>query len=212
MRKIERFFLAASILCFVASGALVAHNLWESAQAARAASSAAAQLQQALPPPQAPASQPVSEPEQEELPQALPLVTDPDTGLQAVELDGLYYMGRLELPTLDLELPVQSSWSYPKLKRTPCRYTGSAETGDLILMAHNYEAHFGRLRELGAGDVVVFTDVLGQQYTYKVLRVETLEATAIEEMQSGSWELTLFTCTVGGNARVTVRCRQVSAE
>ena len=43
---------------------------------------------------------------------------------------------------------------------------------------------------------------------YEVSRVEQLERTAIEEMESGDWDLTLFTCTVGGAARVTVRCQQ----
>ena len=43
---------------------------------------------------------------------------------------------------------------------------------------------------------------------YEVSLVEQLERTAIEEMESGDWDLTLFTCTVGGAARVTVRCQR----
>ena len=58
------------------------------------------------------------------------------------------------------------------------------------------------------GSTVVFTDVEGRCFSYEVQTVETLEATAIEEMVSSEWDLTLFTCTVGGAARVTVRCRQ----
>ena len=42
------------------------------------------------------------------------------------ELDGEQYIGVLELPTLSLTLPVQSQWSYPALKVSPCRYAGSA--------------------------------------------------------------------------------------
>ena len=37
-------------------------------------------------------------------------------------------------------------------------------------------------------------------------RVETLPETAVEEMRAGEWDLTLFTCTYDGRARVTVRC------
>ena len=33
---------------------------------------------------------------------------------------------------------------------------------------------------------------------------DILEATAIEEMTSGAYDLTLFTCTYGGTSRVTV--------
>ena len=34
----------------------------------------------------------------------------------------------------------------------------------------------------------------------------TLPETAVEEMRAGEWDLTLFTCTYDGRARVTVRC------
>lgn len=36
--------------------------------------------------------------------------------------------------------------------------------------------------------------------------METLPETAVEEMRAGEWDLTLFTCTYDGRARVTVRC------
>jgi len=39
--------------------------------------------------------------------------------------------------------------------------------------------------------------------------VETLMPTDIKEMTSGEFDLTLFTCTVGGQYRVTVRCDRV---
>ena len=38
------------------------------------------------------------------------------------------------------------------------------------------------------------------------VELETLSPFAIEEMTGGNWDLTLFTCTVGGQYRVTVRC------
>lgn len=41
---------------------------------------------------------------------------------------------------------------------------------------------------------------------YEVIELETLSPFAIEEMTGGNWDLTLFTCTVGGQYRVTVRC------
>ena len=38
------------------------------------------------------------------------------------------------------------------------------------------------------------------------VQVETLAPTAVDEMTGGDWDLTLFTCTYSGQARVTVRC------
>lgn len=49
-------------------------------------------------------------------------------------------------------------------------------------------------------------DADGICYQYEVAGLEELGGTAVEEMQAGDWELTLFTCTYGGRTRVTVRC------
>ena len=56
------------------------------------------------------------------------------------------------------------------------------------------------------GDEVVFRDVDGNEFRYEAVELETLEKAAVEEMQAGDWDLSLFTCTVGGQTRVTVRC------
>ena len=123
-------------------------------------------------------------------------------------IDGHSYIGVLEIPAYGLTLPVMSQWSYPGLKIAPCRYMGSAYTDDLIIAAHNYTRHFGNLKNLEPGDRIIFTDVDGNVFSYEVILRETLMPTAIEEMESGDWDLTLFTCTIGGAYRVTVRCQR----
>jgi sortase A len=132
--------------------------------------------------------------------------------MESREVSGENYIGVLSLPTLDLELPVMADWSYPRLKIAPCRYTGSVETGDMVIAAHNYMKHFGTLRSLEKGDRVYFTDMENRIYTYEVAEVEILQPTAIEEMTAGEYDLTLFTCTYGGKSRVTVRCMSVVEE
>lgn len=107
---------------------------------------------------------------------------------------------------LELELPVMAQWSYPGLRTAPGRYTGTLLGRDLVIAAHNYLHHFGRLNQLSIGDEVVFTDVRGQRFHYTVADLEILQPTAIEEMTAGEYDLTLFTCTYGGRTRFTVRC------
>lgn len=131
---------------------------------------------------------------------------DPNIDMPTIELDGNEYIGTLEIPSLELSLPVMSEWSYQGLKFSPCRYAGSAYLNDLIIAAHNYPAHFGLLWELKEGDAVIFTDIDGNQFSYAVSEMDQLPSIALKEMESGTWDLTLFTCTVGGKARVTVRC------
>ena len=137
-------------------------------------------------------------------------VLDPNMDMPTVAVDGHDYIGVLEIPALELELPVMSTWSYPNLKIAPCRYSGSAYLDDMVIAAHNYSQHFGRLKELSGGETVIFTDADGNVFTYEVALVETLMPTDIDEMESGEWDLTLFTCTIGGSYRVTVRCDRIT--
>jgi sortase A len=83
---------------------------------------------------------------------------------------------------------------------------GSVRGNDLVIMAHNYNSHFGRLSKLSEGDRVTFTDMDGILTTYEVIALDILNPYAVEEVTSGDFDLTLFTCTYGGKSRVTVFC------
>lgn len=130
----------------------------------------------------------------------------PDQVMPGWELDGHCCIGVLEIPTLGLQLPVMEQWSDTELRFAPCRYTGSAYGGDLVICAHNYAAHFGGIGRLSFGDAVTFTDADGNIFHYQAADIEILPPDAVEEMTETEWDLTLFTCTLGGASRVTVRC------
>ena len=131
--------------------------------------------------------------------------------LKVAELDGAYYMGVLTIPALEKILPVQSDWSMPQLQRSPCRYSGSLEEGELVIAGHNYKKHFSGLATLKQGDSIVFTDLEGNQMFYEVREIYTVAATDIEGMIDSGYDLSLFTCNYGGKARVTVQCERVEA-
>ncbi len=133
---------------------------------------------------------------------------NPEMEMPTVKIKDKDYIGILDIPELGLSLPIMSNWSYPKLKISPCRYQGSAYLDNLIIMAHNYKSHFGKLINLSIGDEIYFTDTVGNVFFYRVVELETLVPSAVEEMKSGDWDLTLFTCTIGGATRVTVRCER----
>lgn len=132
-------------------------------------------------------------------------VLSPNMEMPVETINGIDFIGVLRIPALELELPVISEWNYPNLKTAPCRYSGSAYLNNLILCGHNYASHFGRLKTLSEGDIATFTDIDGNVFIYKMVERETLNPTDIEGMESGNWDLTLFTCTVGGQSRVTIR-------
>ena len=134
---------------------------------------------------------------------------DPNREMPTTTIDGHDYVGYLVIPALELELPIMSGWSYPKLRIAPCRYSGSLYLDNLVLMAHNYKRHFGGIKDLRPGDQIFFTDLDGETVEYEVIALDVLQPSAIEDMTAGEFDLTLFTCTYGGKSRVTVRCDRV---
>lgn len=142
--------------------------------------------------------------EQEDDETTAPEPYDPE--MTEVIIDGYAYIGYISIPSLSLDLPVMSTWSYEQLDIAPCRYHGSTKTDDLVIAAHNYIRHFAPLKNLLPGDEVYFTDMDGKITAYAVAEVDTLNPTAVEEMTDSGFALTLFTCTYGGQSRVTVRC------
>lgn len=174
----------SGIALLLAAAAFLCHNLYEDRAAGQKAEAILAQM-----------AQPGAEKSPEQI--ALP--------------DGKVFYGRIEIPKLGIALPVYLDWDYSKLKEAPCRVHGTLLGKDLIIAAHNYQHHFGRLSALAPEDPIYFIDGADTRHAFKVAKLSKLDGTAIEEMQAGEWDLTLFTCTKGGKQRVTVRCIKASS-
>lgn len=129
--------------------------------------------------------------------------------MPVLEFDGNQYIGMLELDSMGITLSVMSEWSYPKLKLSPCRFSGSIYQDDLIIAGHNYLSHFACLKDLDVGDEILFTDAEGRVFSYMVSAQQLLDSMEIEALKAGDWDLTLFTCTIGGRYRICVRCERV---
>ena len=210
-RKQEGLLLITIGLLLIAAALfLVSYNLYDELRAEQSARQAVTQLDAYLPAEAAPEAPSDSTGDQE------PLVSDertvvpdyvlsPNMEMPVETINGIDFIGVLRIPALELELPIISEWNYPNLKTAPCRYSGSAYLNNLIICGHNYTSHFGTLKNLWEGDIATFTDMDGNVFTYKMVERETLNPTDIEGMESGNWDLTLFTCTVGGQSRVTIR-------
>ena len=211
MTKRGKWLTAAGLLLLAAALGLTAYNLITDAVASMRVQvtleALRPEIEEALPSEQEAVS-PIRETALEEIPDYL---LDPGMDMPVETIDGADYIGLLQLPALSLELPVLSQWSYPNLKLAPCRYAGSAYTHDLVISGHNYAGHFRDLKKLQPGDGVIFVDTDGNIFSYEVALVETLAPTAVDEMTEGDWDLTLFTCTVGGSARLAVRCVSLDA-
>lgn len=185
------------LLLIAAALFLTGYNIWESKQAEKASDLAVKELFSQLETPKDTVSQEISDYE-----------LFPEKEMPFVEIDGEQYIGILEFPDLNLQLPVMAGkWSYAKLKKAPCRYEGSVYQDNLVIAGHNYRSHFSKIKNLDIGDEVRFTDTDGNEFVYQVEWVDILQKTDVSEMtEKDGWDMTLFTCTYGGEERYTVRC------
>ena len=136
--------------------------------------------------------------------------TDPEPQEELAEEITYDYAGVIAIPDLSLELPVIDQWNYARLKVAPCRQSGAAADGDLVIAAHNYKSHFGYLDRLEPGASVIFTDMEGTVYRYAVEGIRQLapeDAEDVSSVFSSEYPLVLYTCTPGGKARVAVFCQ-----
>ena len=196
------------ILCIVigcvlllAALGLYGYNRYEDAQAGAEAQVVVQDLEQKL-------EQTVSKAESTETPSDSEEMLSPE--LPVVMLDGYDYIGVISIPAIDIKLPVMSNWSYPKLKISPCREFGSSRTDDLVIAAHNYESHFGKLGSVSVGDNVIFTDMDGVENHYIVQKTDILQPTDVDAVEHSGYDLVLYTCTYGGKTRITVFCDRIT--
>lgn len=206
MKRKGTGLMVSGLILVLAAAGLTEYNLLQSHQAQQSSYQVVQVLEQKLP-----LTEPSAEEKTDEIiPETQPdYVRFPNMEMPVVSVDGQDYIGTVQIPSQQLELPVAAQWSYEALRSTPCRYQGSAYSDDLILMAHNYDSHFGKLRNLRIDDWVTFVDTDGNTFVYRVVEREELPGTAVEDMAAGQWDLTLFTCTYGGKSRITIRCQRI---
>ena len=193
MRKRTIALLLAGALCLTAALGLTGYNLWDEQRASLSVESGVEQLREAIQPREV---------------ERQPLIPEEQVVMPTLTLpaDGRDYIGLLEIPVLGLSLPILDQCTEGLLRVAPCRYQGNLYDG-MIIAGHNYRSHFKNLSQLVPGDEVRFTDVEGNVWEYTVASTEVINGYDVEAMESGGWDLSLFTCTYGGQQRFTVRCQ-----
>ncbi|MCR5708638.1 MAG: sortase [Ruminococcus sp.] len=209
MNKLRIVFITTGTVLIFSALFLCLYNMNENKRASEEAASTLSELIAAIPEPTVPeeTTLPVTTAEPDLFaPYETTVTTAPP--LPTIELDGQYYCGYLTIPALGVELPVVNELTYPALRYAPCRYSGTVSGGDLVIAAHNYSSHFGRIKELAEGDEICFTDCEGNQHCYTVISTDSVDGTDIGSMLGGSseeWQLTLFTCDLSGRSRIAIR-------
>lgn len=126
-----------------------------------------------------------------------------------LNISGYDYIGVINIPSLNIKLPIMRETDYDRLAISPCKYYGNINTNDLVLCAHDYVNQFGKISNLKENDIIIITDVLGNNYVYKVVLTEELNPTDITNMIESPFDLTLYTCSYGALKRITIRCNRI---
>ena len=212
-RKHSTLLMILGVVLLLCAGAWSYDNIQMEEEGKEYSQEALVQIEQVLPDMEKKTEEllaATSEPEQTAL-----LATKPESEvthtkqMQTIQAASTSFIGVVQVPSLDIKLPVQADWSAYKLRRSPCRFWGSLEENTLIIAGHAIDAHFRSLRDIQLGADVVFTDALGNAILYRVSAIEILAPGEGQKLVEGEWDLTLFTCSPGAVGRVTVRCTRV---
>lgn len=133
-----------------------------------------------------------------------------DNDKDTITINGDEYFGIIEIPTINIKLPIMNDWNDKHLKISPCIYYGSVETNDLVICAHSYKSLFRYIKNLNQKDTVIITDINGEKYLYEVKVIEILSPTDVKDMIDSDFDLTLYTCTNDNQNRVTVRLNRIN--
>ncbi len=197
-------YIILGLALIVSALAFTFYNMWDENRASKQVDDVSAKLRELV---SKAIYQDSDDPDEKEYPD---YELNRDMNMPSLFIDGYNYVGIVKIPNLTLELPVLDTWDYDKLKIAPCTYKGSPYKDDFIILAHNYNCHFGSLDKLKLEDDIYFIDMDGNEFKYKVVEKEVLKSSQVEDMEAGEWDLTLFTCDLSGRQRITVRCEKVA--
>lgn len=125
-----------------------------------------------------------------------------------------YTIGVINIPSINVNYPILSTYTDELLKIAPCRFHGPNpnEVGNLCIAGHNYKnsKFFSKVPNLKLGDKIEITDLSGRMLTYTVydkfiVNPDELECTS--QLTNGNKEITLITCTNDNKQRHIIKAR-----
>ncbi len=104
----------------------------------------------------------------------------------------------IEIPTIDVNLPVYFGDTYEVLKKGVGHSSGSyfpGEGGSIVFMGHNFPTFFRRFSELKKGDKIIVKANYGE-YQYKIYDMQIIKETETEKLpiQKDREILMVYTC------------------
>ncbi len=128
---------------------------------------------------------------------------------------GLATIGKIEIPKSGINIPILSSVTIDGMEIAPCLLY---ETGDLnqsgnnVIVAHNYSNLFGNNKNLQNGDKIYITTLDGKRVEYEVYKKYTAlseDFSYARRDTNNKPEITLSTCTQDDDYRLIIWAKMV---
>ena len=133
-----------------------------------------------------------------------------------VTYKGFTVMGRMEIPKIDLDLPILERATRNSLEQSIGILMGPGlnQVGNTIIVGHNYRngTFFSRNNELANDDEIYITDNSGTRIEYTIYNIYTTsseDSDYITRDTAGKREITLSTCTDDSRYRLVIWAREV---
>ena len=118
--------------------------------------------------------------------------------LTASDGTSYYTIGVINIPSINVNYPILSTYTDELLKIAPCKFHGPNpnEVGNLCIAGHNYRnsKFFSKVPNLQLGDTIEITDLSGRMLTYTVYDkfiVNPDELACTSQLTNGKKEITL---------------------
>ena len=123
-----------------------------------------------------------------------------------LEINDIDYVALIEIPSLNLSLPVSDVWNSQKLYNSPARFYGSCYDHSLVIGGADNSYQFSFCDKIDNGTVIIVTDMTGTQFSYTVSRVDRSKSAESNWLICRDYDLTLFCRDTLSMEYVAVRC------
>ena len=127
-----------------------------------------------------------------------------DNDMATVSIDGIDFVGLLEMPANGSKLPVASDWG--AVTKYPCRFGGSVYDKTLQIGLTSQKGQYDFYREISVGDSVFFTDLEGNRFGYSVADIKYEKSASLEALSQKGSALTLFVKNIYSTEYILIFC------
>jgi sortase A len=113
-----------------------------------------------------------------------------DNTMATLSVDGIDFVGLLEIPCYGSVVPVCADWGTPS--KYLCQFYGSIYDRTMQIGGTSQKGQYDFYREISVGDAIYFTDMEGNRYAYSVTDVRYEKSADQAALQRKDASLTLF--------------------